>query len=330
MVHGSYALQVYFPFVAHIHNSLMEVWIEQGVFGALALLLAGIILIGWTWRAICSPKVSLWGWAGLAAVAIAFLHGLVDVVFYVSRTLPLIGFILGFAWFSCPNLVYSGNNAPRCYDSPDAPRRFSQDAPRRRNLLIPGIIIGLLFVLALLASIFWRPLLSLAYANQGALLQTRLELAAYDSATKDKVTIHQVRQQLDLSAAENAFEKSLVLDPGNRTALQRLAQITFSRGEYARSLDLTQKLWEAGYRDEVTRLLHGDALMANGFLEEAAATLQGLTWAAARLEGLFWQRYWPGEDFTRAAAALSVVQLLDPERTDLQDWIQQSKEKIQP
>ncbi len=321
MVHGSYALQVYFPFVAHIHNSLMEVWIEQGVFGALALLLAGIILIGWTWRAICSPKVSLWGWAGLAAVGIATLHGLVDVVFYVSRTLPLIGFILGFAWFARCEL--SGNNAEHCYQAQETVRRHNRMA-------IVTIAIGLLAVLALLAPIFWRPLRSLAYANQGALLETRLELAAYDSAIKDKVTIHQVRQQLDLSAAENAFEKSLALDPGNRTALQRLAQITFSRGEYERSLELTQRLWEAGYRDEVTRLLHGDALMANGFLEEAAATLQGLTWAAARLEGLYWYHFWPGEDYARATAALSVVQLLNPERTDLQDWIQQSKEKIQP
>jgi O-antigen ligase len=322
MVHGSYALQVYFPFVAHIHNSFLEVWIEQGVVGALALLLAGIVLLRWAWGAICNPRVSPWGWAGLAAVGIAFLHGLVDVVFYVTRTLPLIGFVLGFAWFASAHPESAatserlpGNNAPRGYQNQ---KRLGYWAS------------GLAVVLGLAVFFTWQPLQSQFYANQGALLQTRLELSTYDSATKDQQTIHDVRQKIDLRPAENAFERALDLDPNNRTALQRLAQITFSRGEFERSLELSRRLWQAGYRDDVTRLLHGDALTANGFLEEAASILQGLTWAGARLEGLFWYRFWPGGDYARAADVLTVVQLLDPQKPGLQEWIDQAREKMTP
>ncbi len=328
MVHGSYALQVYFPFVAHIHNSFLEVWIEQGVLGALALLLAGVVLLRWTWRAICSPKTRLWGWAGLAAVGIAFLHGLVDVVFYVTRTLPLIGFVLGFAWFASahPESVATaerlpGNNIPRSYQN-----------RKRLGYWASGLAIALslLVVAAILTAIFWQPLQSQFYANQGALLQTRLELSTYDSAIKDQQTIHDVRQKIDLRSAENAFEHALDLDSNNRTALQRLAQIAFSRGEFERSLELTRRLWAAGYRDDVTRLLHGDALTANGFLEEAASILQGLTWAGARLEGLFWYRFWPGGDYARAVDVLTVVQLLEPQKPGLQEWIDQAREKMTP
>ncbi len=324
MVHGSYALQVYFPFVAHIHNSFLEVWIEQGIFGALALILAGVILLGWTWSAICSPKGNIWGWAGLAAVGIAFLHGLVDVVFYVSRTLPLLGFIMGFAWFAVRKDAVCSSTLGK--ETSEAGMRTASWWQQRRIFLVfAGIA-----VLVLAGWIFWRPILSQFYANQGALLQTRLELSEYDPAIKDHIPIHDIRQRIDLGDAEAALEHALSIDPSNRTALQRLAQIGFSQGKYSQALELTRRLWEAGYRDEVTRLLYGDALMANSFPQEAAGVLQGLTWAGPRLEGLFWYQYWPGEDYNRAADALTVVQLLDPERTDLQEWIDQARNKIVP
>ncbi len=37
------------------------------------------------------------GWAGMAALVAMGVHGLVDVVFMVKRSLPLVGLVLGFA-----------------------------------------------------------------------------------------------------------------------------------------------------------------------------------------------------------------------------------------
>lgn len=89
-VHPIYVLLINVPFIAHSHNTFLEVWVEQGVVGFLGLALAGLAAAGWAWSALGRQQVSIWGWAGLAALTAAALHGMVDVVFYVTRTLPLI------------------------------------------------------------------------------------------------------------------------------------------------------------------------------------------------------------------------------------------------
>jgi hypothetical protein len=311
MVNSVYGILTNDPFIAHAHNSLLQVWIEQGLLGVAALILAVAVILGWTWKALARGFAPVWGWAGLAALTIACLHGLVDVVFYVERTLPLVGLTLGFAYFL--------NQVPTSLGQVSENRKT---ANQRRFL---GILVLITCVSAIIAN---RQLLSLWYSNLGSVIQTRMELASFDPSNAEQHGLDQIRRSGDLSAAETAFEKALAWNRSNRTAIQRLAHIQLSRGQYSEALSTIRQAWDGGYRDEITRLLYGDALVADGQLEEAAGILRGLTWAESRLLYQAWYRYWLNEDYARAADAWRTVLILDPEEADATTWLRIAEEKL--
>jgi O-antigen ligase len=307
-VHPIYVLLINVPFIAHSHNTFLEVWVEQGVVGFLGLALAGLVVAGWAWSALGRKQVSIWGWAGLAALTAAALHGMVDVVFYVTRTLPLIGLLFGFASFARAPLAPAGA------------------APVKKTGMM--LAAGLGGVVLLAALLFWRPLRAAWYANLGAVLQTRQELTVYDPLKFDTVSLDQVRQNIDLSEALAAYEQALAIDPSNGIARQRRAQIALSRGEYPAALEDASYLWQAGRLDEITRLTYGDALAANGQPEQAAEAVRGVPWAEARLQGQAWYRYWLGQDYQRAADAWSAVLLLNPDIPGVEGWLEQARSKL--
>jgi hypothetical protein len=314
MVHPVYALLIDVPFIAHSHNTFLEVWIEQGVLGFLGLFLAGLVVAVWTWRALGRRAVSPWGWTGLAALTAVTLHGLVDVVFYVERTLPIIGLLFGYAWFL--NLP---TPAPLAHPAPASNRRVPVWA-----WVALAAILGMLAA----AAAFHRALAGAWYANMGAVQQTRLELTRFDPQRHEEFTLDQARQALDLGPALESFAKALAADPTNRTALQRRTEIELSLGDYSAALEDAGRLWQAGYRDDVTRLLYGDVLVADGQVQAAAHTVQGLTWAEPRLLGDAWYRYWLTQDYRRAADAWSTVLLLNPQAQTIDAWLKQAQSKI--
>jgi hypothetical protein len=77
----------------------------------------------------------------------------------------------------------------------------------------------------------------------------------------------------------------------------------------------------------VARLVLGDALVAQGSLEEAAVAVRGLDWAEMRLDGQAWYRYWVNQDWQRAAYAWRAVLLLDPEDAYARGWVGQAEER---
>ena len=327
MVNSVYALLIHAPFIAHSHNIFLEVWIEQGVLGFLGLALAGAAVGVWAWRAISrKPPLAnetglLWGWVGLASLAAAALHGMVDVVFYVERTLPVVGLLFGYTWF-----LNSSHSLPQ-----------TQAQARRGAIkLSPAFLIaGAALVTALVgAAIALRnPILSAWYANLGAVQQTRLELTRFDPDNSGGFMLDDVRQASagELLPALQSFNQALALNPANRTALQRRAGLALSWGDYSSALADATVLWQAGYRDDASRLLLGDALVANGQLELAAQAVQDLTWAEPRLRGQAWSRYWEKQDYRRAADAWKTVLLLNPQaqdKTDLDSWIKRAQSKL--
>ncbi|MEE8391440.1 MAG: tetratricopeptide repeat protein, partial [Anaerolineae bacterium] len=172
-----------------------------------------------------------------------------------------------------------------------------------------------------------RRLAAAWYADLGAVAQTQAELRAYDHKHFDNPTLDQIRQREDLSVAEAYFDRALALDPGQVTARTRLAHIALGRGEYETALEHTRAAWEAGHRDRVTRLLLGDALVAQGRVEEAAAVVRGLDWAESRLNGQAWYRYWVNEDWQRATYAWRTVLLLDPQDAYAGAWVKQAEQR---
>lgn len=168
--------------------------------------------------------------------------------------------------------------------------------------------------------LFTRQLASTWLVNLGTLSQSRIELSSYNPDAFDKATLDMIRQQNDLSPAQEYYQAALRLDGDNVTALQRLSSIALSQGEYERALTWMQSAWEAGYRDETTRLLYGDALVAAGDIQTAAEVLRNLSWAESRLLFQTWYRYWSQGDEQRAADALRTVLLLNPDNRVALHW----------
>ena len=294
-VYSTYGLLIHVPFHYHAHNTYLEVGFEQGLIGLFALAWGMLTLLGWAWRSLETGKSSPWGWAGLAALGVLAVHSIFDVVYYVTRPLPLIGLYAGMAWML------------REAVSQGAPALRPVNAKLRRMALAAAGLAGLALLL-----VFFRPLAARWTANLGVIEQTRLELGAYDAAHFDNPTLDEVRQQLDLSQASAHFQQALAWNPTDRTALQRLAQIALSTGDYPQALSWMQTAWDAGQRDEITRLLLGDGLAAAGQPQAAAEMVRGLPWATGRLNTQAWYRYVRQEDFARAAFAWQAVLALDP------------------
>lgn len=287
MVFSAYTLLTHVPYIAHAHNTFLQVLIEQGWPGFLAMLGLGWVGLRWTWSLLRRLEVSWVVWGGLAAITAMILHGVVDVSLYLQRTLPLFGIVAGLLAGEYLRMV-------------PAPVKID----RKIYLVGLAVILGL-------GAIFWRPLASAANANLGAVMQTNLELGSYDPGHFDTPTLDQVRRTLDLSQAEASFRAAAALD-SNLTAHQRLAEIALSRGQYPEGLEWMRSAWQTGARDEVTRLLYGDGLVANGQPEAAAGVVRGLSWAQGRLKFQAWYRYHRLGESRREVDAWQVAVLLNP------------------
>jgi tetratricopeptide (TPR) repeat protein len=300
LVHSTYALMIHVAVIPHAHALPLNVAVEQGLIGADALLLAWAAASWLGLRTLARSDESrpLLA-AALFSLAVLVIHGLVDDPLYSSR---------GVLFFWVPvGLVFAaaqGATAPR--PSRTAGPEGARGVPRL------AVAAALVVIVALLGLVL-RPVAAIWHANLGAVRQTQVELRAYDSRRFGDRTLDQVRRQEDLSAAVRHFERALTLDPGQVTARTRLAQVALARRDYDAALGHARAAWDAGYRDRVTRLVLGDALVAHGEVEEAAQLVRGLEQAQARLEGQAFYRYQRHDDWQRAAYAWRTVLALDPD-----------------
>ncbi len=266
MVFSTYTLLIHVPYINHAHNTYLQVLVEQGWPGFLAMLGFGWVGLRWTWKLLSRKEVPLLAWGELVAFSAVILHGLVDVALYLERTLPVIGLVAGL--LAAEYLL----TAP------------SPVSIRKRYYF--GVVLALLVG----AAIFWKPLASSVQANLGAVIQTRPGIKTYDPSHFDRPTLDEVRRSIDLSRAQAKFQEAQAL-AANLTAAQRLAEIALSRGEYAAALELIQPAWQTGTQDQVTRMVYGDALVANGQPQSAADVTRGLTWAQGRFKSQAFYRY---------------------------------------
>lgn len=355
LVHSTYVLLIHVPVMVYAHSAPLDVAVEQGILGTLAMV---IVWVGAGWlglRTLARSERAPAGLAaGLLALAVLMIHGVFDSVLYSSRALLLL-------WMPAGLIIAS----PREQRSKGAEGQGSGEGERGRQrdketkrkgdtksspgcsgpgtegtMQCPGIEgkakgqggkgWGLLAVgvgVLIVGALVWRPVAAAWYANLGAVHQTLDELRSYDYHHFDDPGLDQIRRQEDLSAAVAHFERALALDPGQVTARTRLAQIALARGEYEVALEHAEAAWEAGHRDRVTRLVLGDALVAQGRVEKAVEIVRGLERAETRLDGEAFYRYWLGEDWQRAAYAWRAVLRLDPENARVRQAVKRAEEK---
>ena len=157
---------------------------------------------------------------------------------------------------------------------------------------------------------FRTPLTAAWHANLGALAQTRAELAVYDPQNFGDPTIDEARRRVDRSEAEAHFRTALALAPDQPAAATRLSLLARARGDYGAALALLAPLVAGGADDRVTRLLYGDALVANGEVAAAASVVDGLPFARSRLLGQAWEYDVLLDDPQRAAWANEAAALV--------------------
>jgi len=308
MVHSAYSLHIHVPFAKLLHNAFLQGWVEDGFLGAAGLAWGVLVCCGWAWQALTGPEVSYLGVAGLASLAVMAIHSFFADSFITTGRFQVDGKIETH-WLNHRTLIGPGvalGLAAGFVRRAVPPAAWSPPRSHSKPFLV------LVALAATGATLFHRRLLGGWHANLGALEQTRVELGAYDAEQFDRLTLDQVRQREDLRRAQQQFHQALTWDSANATARQRLAQIALGRGEYAEALAHLQVLWNSGRRDRRTRLLLGDALVAEGRVQEAATVIRGLPWAQSRLLYQVETRYWRQKDFQRAAHACETILLLDP------------------
>jgi hypothetical protein len=297
MQYSIYTMLIHAPHTVHSHNMLLDIAIEQGVvgLGAFSVMIGAIMVRALRGQRMAGSRPTIIIEAGMAGLVAMLVHGLVDDMYGARSVLLLL----------VPFGVVAAGAGLRDYEA--APSLPASGWHHWRP-----VVVALTAVLAVAIIVAWRPLVAAAQANLGALAQSRVELGAYDPDKVLTIPMDQVRRQENLDRAMRLLGRAVRLEPGNRTARQRLAAIALSRGEYRDALRHAEAAWDSGHRDDVTRLLMGDALVADGQAGRAAEVVQGLEWAERRLLGNAWYRYWVGEDYRRVATSMSTVLLLDP------------------
>ena len=295
MVYSTYSLLIPVGFLPHAHHWYLEVWFEQGLIGLISVLwLLGAAAHLATRRDGPDRQPSWLGSAAAWAIVVLALHGLIDAPLYGSRSTIFLLVPFG--------LLVAGRRGTRSVDAP-APKPAAYHSNQVRvSRIVP------LLLLLVIAWIGRRPILAAAYANLGALEQTRIELQNYSWPAWSFQD--EIRQQADLNAAAGAFRQALHHQPSNATANRRLGMIALADGDYAQALAYLEVAYSATPGDNATRQLLGEAFIANGRVDEGVALWQTVDRTQRRLEiRNWWYEYC--EDETRAGWMNQAIQQLD-------------------
>ena len=270
-LYSTYILVIFVPMSTYSHNLFLDVAVEQGWFGlvALAAVLAGSVglVVQDARRGTSVEHKDLLRGAVLASLVVMCLHGLLDDALYGNGATPLIFLTTGMA-VAVTQSRFPAFGAIKTRRGPSSWRLWAASAAG-----------GLVLLVAF--SIFQRSLLSSWYANLGAVQLARLELAGWPDTRRDT-------QHPDLRAVGNLFEKAVSLDPRNRTANQRLGQLALAR----RDFDQAVVYLEAAYKaDDGHRGVRKDLGFTNvwlGRFDRAAALLGPIPEASYELGVYSW------------------------------------------
>ena len=105
MAYSSYAILVSVPFLTHAHNLFLDVWLEQGLLGLMALVWLVVVALR------TGVVASAWQPAAWASIAIILLHGLVDDSFYGYSGVGLLLVFIPFGLLARP--AVRQNRAPQ-------------------------------------------------------------------------------------------------------------------------------------------------------------------------------------------------------------------------
>jgi len=257
LVYSKYVLLIQVPFLTYSHNLYLTVWLGHGLLGVVGigwLLVTLVLLVIREEKKGHSSALFQAAWIG---VAIVLVHGLFDARQYVD---------LWAMWplFVLPALVVSSQS-----------RTLAEGSARLQRLAgLRKMALGFLFLLVVGGVLMWRPVAAMAYANLGAVRQTKAELADLPADARE----------IDLQSAAASYGRALELDPHNRTASLRLGNLAVDRRRYEEGVAYLETAWQASPRDPTARKALGLACVWTGDTERAVRLLGDTKGIAAELD----------------------------------------------
>jgi O-antigen ligase len=292
MAYSSYVLLVPVPFLTHAHNLFLDVWLEQGLLGLMAL--AWLVAVALRTGVVASA----WQPAAWASIAVILLHGLVDDSFYGYSGVGLLLVFIPFGLLARP--AVRQNRAPQ------------SQAGRHPRFARKGLAVSFIPLAAVLivAGVRLLPGLQAAWqANLGAVAQTRTELSIYrwlNYPIQDAVRRH---EQAALAPAVALFQTALVRNPANVTANRRLGQIELSQGQYEEARRHLKAAYAADPEQRATRQLLGESYAISGEVDKAVTLWQTVD---VRLGQLLIRKWWYEQigDQSRAGWIAKAVRIM--------------------
>jgi tetratricopeptide (TPR) repeat protein len=293
MVHASYVMLIHVGFIAQMHNLFLELAVQQGIPGMMALIgliiLAALALRSRLIHQGPSPLL----YAAIISLTALTVHGMFDAAVYASHMVPLallpIGFALGLA--------------------PRQEKKRTVHARKTTWGLAGLLALGLLWLLTPTAR-------SAFLSNLGAVEQTRAELSVYswpEWGIQDEV---RRSPDVNLAPAIAYYQAALALNPDNVSANRRLGQIQLSLGQYAEAHEHLQRAYDEAAWQQANRFLLGESEAVSGNIDQAAAlwrTVSGKLWWDQDWIGpqLFRKRQWWYEHIGEKQKAAWISEVID-------------------
>ena len=301
MVLSKYALLIQVPFLTYSHNLYLEVWLEQGLLGAVA----------WLWlmaalyqaaRTAAKPGADLRyqsTWLGLTAI---FIHGLSDARQYVDL----------WCWF--PFFALLGLNAAILLRRT---RAMDPSTPTRPRWMLPAGVVAV-FLVAVVVSLW--PVMATVHANLGCVLHARGDLLpSLDDAQRAAL-----RQQ-----ATDHYRRAIQIAPHDRTARQRLGLMLMDEGQFREAVEHLQIAWQADPDNTTTHKGLGLAYVWVGELDQAQPLLHDVPDIVQELNVWAWWRT-TQEQTEQAIYAYRTSLLLEPDQPGVREKLEQLEGESTP
>jgi hypothetical protein len=294
MVLSRYALLIQVPFLFYSHNLFLQVWLRQGLLGAVAFLWLIVVVYQAAFQRGGERKDLGYQatWVGLTAILV---HGLTDA----RQTVDL--------WCWVPFFSLLGLNAAFIARSSEAPSG-------RAGWIVPAAVVGLFLIGVAVA--FW-PLPATWHANRGCVLQARGELAP---------ELDDARRQAYRVQAADLYLRALRSDPHDRTAHQRLGLIAVEEGRFDEAVDHLEAAWQADPDNTTTHKALGLAYVWVGELDRAQQILRQVSDMVEELNAWGWWRQTQGQ----TALAINAYQtslMLAPNQPDVQQALERLEQE---
>ena len=275
-------------YLIHSHNIGLDIWLEQGPWGAAAWL---VLLAGAIWLILKDgPRLTpnaLWRGAWLASMTVLLAHGGVEDALYGSRAALLLWVLPGMA------LSEAGGEAAI----------IGRGGHGQAAAWWTAAALGVGFLL-LLAATQHGP--AAWWANRGALAMARVELANFPAGLWSDGS-----EAARLDSAESLFQHALSLQPDNPTAHYRLGLMAGLRRDWrSAAAHLALAYQQAPGRRGLRKSL-GYAYAWLGEEEKSAELLRAIPEASDELAIYAW--WWPTQGYPELSApAQAVNRLLNP------------------